>query len=180
MTGGCARTVLALAGLLLAAAPAMGAFIGHGGPVRGLAATADGEVLVSSSFDYSVILWRLADGAATDVLHGHDAAVNAVALLPDGAGFVTAGDDAAVLVWRFGEREPVRRLLGHAGRVVALDVAPDGRRVASAGWDRTARVWDIATGAEFLRLEGPGNVDAVRFTADGATIVTAGADGTVR
>ncbi len=180
MTGGVARAFLVLIGLVAGAAPALAAFVGHGGPVRALALTADGETLVSGSFDYSVILWRLADGAATDVLHGHDAAVNAVALLPDGSGFVTAGDDAAVLVWRFGERVPVRRLSGHTGRVVALDIAPDGRRVASASWDRTARVWDVETGAELLRLEGAANVDAVRFTGDGATIVTAGADGAIR
>jgi cytochrome c len=165
-----------------AAAPgAEAAFVGHGGPVKGLALTSDGALLVSTSFDYSVIVWRLEDGAALDVLHGHDAAVNDVVVLPGDERFATAGDDGAILLWAFGESEPVGRLAGHVGRVVDLDVSADGRQLASAGWDHTVRLWDIVNGAVPRLLEGHGGpVNAVRFTPDGERLVTAGVDGALR
>ncbi|MEZ5859240.1 MAG: hypothetical protein R3D28_09675 [Geminicoccaceae bacterium] len=108
-----------------------------------------------------------------------DAAVNAVALLPDGAGFVTAGDDAAVLVWRFGERA-VRRLFGPcrpwwrstwrrtAGRV-ARRLGPDGQGLGHRDGRRAPQA----------RRHGERRRGPVR-RADGAAIVTAGADGTIR
>ncbi len=166
---------------LLAGPPASAAFVGHGGPVKGLALTADGGRLVSTSFDYSVIVWRLADGAALDVRHGHAAAVNDVVVLPGDRRFATAGDDGAVLLWSFAASEPLAVLDGHGGRVVDLAVSADGHYLASASWDRTVRVWDLANGAPALTLDGHGGpVNAVRFTPDGERLVTAGADGTVR
>ena len=172
---------LAAALLLGLAQPAAAAFVGHGGPVKGIAITADGERMVSVSFDYSVIVWRLADGAALDVLYGHDAAVNDVVVLPGKRGFATAGDDGAVLLWGFGDTAPEAELLGHTGRVVDLDVTADGRHLASASWDRTVRIWDLANGAAFLQLDGHGGpVDAVAFTPDGELLVTAGAEGALR
>ncbi|WP_205028250.1 c-type cytochrome [Oleisolibacter albus] len=167
------------AALALLAGPAAAEFVGHGGPVRGLALTPDGHTLLSASFDYSVIRWNLETGAAEAVLYGHDAAVNAVAPVP--GGFVSASDDGSLALWSFDRATPVRRLTGHAGRVVALAVSPDGRRAASAAWDRSVRLWDLETGAAIRTLEGHrGPVDAVAFTPDGTLLASAGADGTVR
>lgn len=161
--------------------PAAAAFLGHGGPVKNLALSADSERMVSVSFDYSVIVWRLADGAALAVLHEHEAAVNTVAMLPDGSGFVTAGDAGRVLVWRFGAEAPLRRLEGHAGRVVDLAVSPDGRTIASASWDQTVRLWDAASGRQLRRFIGhDGPVSGVRFMPDGERLVSIGVDGGLR
>jgi cytochrome c len=178
------RSRLWFSAILLVAAwsqPAAAAFLGHGGPVKGIALTADGERMVSVSFDYSVIVWRLADGAALDVRYGHDAAVNDVVMLPGDAGFATGGDDGVVLLWDLDRADPVTRLDGHAGRVVDLEVSADGRFLASAGWDRTVRVWDLARGALGLELDGHGGpVNALAFTPDGERLVTGGADGVLR
>ena len=57
---------------------------GHGGPVRALAISPDGEEAVSGSFDTAVIRWSLSKNEAQAVLRFHDGAVNAVALLADG------------------------------------------------------------------------------------------------
>ena len=180
--GRVAAGLLVALGVLTLGVPSAGAaFLGHGGPVKGLALTSDGQLMVSASFDYSVIVWRLADGAALDVLHGHEAAVNDVVVLRGDRGFATGGDDGLVLLWAFGTDEPERLLEGHAGRVVDLDVSADGQFLASASWDRTVRLWDLATGAAVQTLEGHGGpVNAVRFTPDGERLVTAGADGAVR
>src|SRR5262249_20311686 len=60
--------------------------------------------------------------------------------------------------------------------------SPDGKRLVTAGDDETARVWEVGAGQPGKGLRGhDGPVAAAAFTADGKTVVTAGArDKTVR
>ena len=131
---------------LLAAAPAgaAGTLDEHGGPVKGVAVSADGSRALTASFDYSLILWDLPAEAVLAHLYGHDAAVNAVAFLPGDARAISASDDGTVGLWDVAGPRLLTRLEGHRGKVVAVAVAPDGELAASAGWDRTVRVWDLA------------------------------------
>jgi len=63
--------------------PALGANItiaqlrGHGGPVRALAVSPDGQSAISGSFDSTAIRWSLTRNAAERVLRFHADAVNA-------------------------------------------------------------------------------------------------------
>ena len=161
--------------LLVFGASADGAELrGHGGPVRAIAVSPDGETAITGSFDTRAILWSLETGEAREVLLFHDGQVNAVAALPDGR-FATAGADGRIAVWEPGQGEPARILEGHAGPVAALAVSPDGSRLASASWDASVRLWPLA-GGEPRVLEGhDGNVNAVAFLADG-TLASAGYD----
>src|SRR5258708_12326652 len=82
--------------------PAIGAanaqLRGHGGPVRALAVSPDGKILMSGSFDTSAIRWSIERSAAEDVLRFHDGAVNPVVLLKDGAA-ATGGDSSRLPTW---------------------------------------------------------------------------------
>ena len=51
---------------------------GHGGPVKGVAISPDGDRALTASFDYSVGLWDLRTNTLMRWLEGHEAAVNAV------------------------------------------------------------------------------------------------------
>ncbi len=148
---------------------------GHGGPIKGIAAGADGTV-VTASFDNSVGVWR---ERVPTWLEGHEAAVNAVACLSDGR-VVSAGDDFSVRVWEGPEYSP--RILGrHLGKVIQLEVSPDGTRVASASWDRTARIWTLMGNTPPVVIRGHGSsVNDVAFSPDGSRVYTASADGTIR
>ena len=173
------RLVVCLFVVFAATSPTHAQLRGHGGPVRALAISADGQTAVSGSFDTAVIRWSLARDAAIEVLRFHDGPVNAVALLPDGR-IATSGEDACIALWKPGAAEPERVLEGHAAPVVALAVSPDGEFLASASWDHTARVWPLAGGAPRV-LEGHAqNVNGVAFTPDGRALVTAGYDATLR
>jgi cytochrome c len=152
---------------------------GHGGAVRALAISADGQQVVSGSFDTSAIRWSLSRNIAEQVMRFHDGPVNAVAWLKNGR-IATAGGDAHIANWTAGKPSPDQVLDGHAAPVVALAVSPDGKTLASASWDRTVRLWPLADGPPRV-LEGHSqNVNGVAFSPDGADVISAGYDGTIR
>lgn len=167
------------------AAMAAGGFLrleGHGGPVKGVAVSPDGERALTASFDYSVGLWDLGDGSHIRWLEGHEAAVNAVAFLPGGRRALSAGDDFDVILWDLETGEMLRRMEGHRGKVFHLAVSPDGRLAASSAWDWRVGLWPLDDGEGSVRwLEGhTGNVNEAEFSADGGTLYTASYDGTIR
>ncbi len=152
---------------------------GHGGPVRALAISSDGQTAISGSFDSTAIRWSLARNAAEQVLRFHADAVNAVVPLGDGHA-ATAGADGRIAIWTPGKAEPDAVLEGHTAPIAALAQSPDGTTLASASWDHTVRLWPLAGGAARV-LEGhTQNVNGVAFAPDGRTLVSVSYDQSVR
>jgi cytochrome c len=148
---------------------------GHGGPVRSIAVSSDGNSVLSGSFDTAAIRWSLKTESAEQVLRFHSDAVNAVTFLKDGR-MATAGADARIAIWTPGRQQPDQVLEGHRAPIVSLVVSPDGAKLASASWDHTVRVWSLADGAQQV-LEGhTQNVNGVAFTPDGKSLVSVGYD----
>jgi cytochrome c len=175
--------VLALAVALLAwpigTTAALAQLRGHGGPVRALAISADGQSAISGSFDSTAIRWSLTRNAAEQVLRFHADAVNAVVLLGERRA-ATAGADGRIAIWTLGKTEPDTVLEGHMAPIVALAVSPDGATLASASWDRTVRLWPLAGGAPRVLDEHTQNVNGVAFTADGKALISVSYDLSVR
>ncbi|MBV9532220.1 MAG: c-type cytochrome [Bradyrhizobium sp.] len=150
-------------------------FEGHRAPVVGLAVSPDGVTLASASWDHTVRLWSLADGAQR-VLEGHTQNVNGVAFAPDGSSLVSVGYDFATRIWPLAGGTPETITL--ASPINAVAVAPDGE-IATGGADGKLR---------FLTLEGkqtgevkvgPTPITALALSADGTLIAAAGVGGTV-
>lgn len=164
---------------LFVASPVLAQLRGHGGPVRALAVSADGQTLLSGSFDGSAIRWSLSRDAAEQVLRFHADAVNATAVLKDGR-TATAGADGRIAIWSSGKQQPDTVLEGHTGPIAALALMPDGAMLASASWDHTVRLWPLSGGAPRV-LEGhTQNVNGIAFGADGKTLISIGYDLTLR
>ncbi|NJO35822.1 MAG: hypothetical protein HC869_24815, partial [Rhodospirillales bacterium] len=123
-----------------AIAPAQAQLRGHGGPVRALAVSPDGERLLSASFDTTAIAWLLTSGTAEKVLRFHEGAVNAASFLKDGR-MATGGEDGRIAIWQPGQDKPTTVLRGHTAPVVSLALSADGATLASASWDTTSRLW---------------------------------------
>ncbi|WP_407158178.1 c-type cytochrome [Bradyrhizobium sp. STM 3557] len=171
--------------ILLAAAPLAGLWpvhaqlIGHGGPVRAIAVSADGKAVLSGSFDTAAIRWSLASESAEQVLRFHADAVNAVAFL-DATRMATAGADGRIAIWAAGRQQPEKVFEGHTGPIVALAVSPDASTLASASWDRSVRLWSLPDGTSRV-LEGHAqNINGVAFAPDGRSLVSVGYDQTAR
>lgn len=168
------------AGFILAFAclkPVWAALDAHGGPVKSVAVSSDGRLALTASFDYSIILWDLATQSPRAELEGHDAAVNAVTFLPGDRQALSASDDGTVALWDLENGKALSRLEGHSGKVVAIAVSPDGRLAASAGWDRTIRLWDLESLTAMQVLSWRDNMNAVRFSNDGKTVIAGASDG---
>src|SRR3954463_13098159 len=163
----------------LAITPALAQLRGHGGPVRALAISADGQTAISGSFDSTAIRWSLARNAAEQVLRFHDDAVNAVVLFKDGRA-ATAGADGRIAIWNADNTRPDAVLEGHTAPIAALAVSPDGTTLASASWDQTVRLWPLAGGAPRVLDGHTQNVNGVAFAPDGHTLVSVSYDQSIR
>src|SRR5258705_8118085 len=178
------RLVVSTCAALLAVLPqaittASAQLRGHGGPVRALAISPDGQTAVTGSFDSTAIRWSLTRNAAEQVLRFHADAVNAVVLLRDSRA-ATAGADGRIAIWTAGNAQPDAVLEGHSAPIVALAVSPDGATLASASWDQTVRLWPLAGGGARV-LEGhTQNVNGVAFEPDGRALVSVSYDQSVR
>jgi cytochrome c len=173
------RVAALLIVLAVGATSAFAQLRGHGGPVRALAISADGQSAISGSFDSTAIRWSLSRNAAEQVLRFHADAVNAVVPFRDGR-TATAGADGRIAIWSPGKTEPDAVFDGHTAPIVALALSPDGATLASASWDQTVRLWPLAGGAPRV-LEGhTQNVNGVAFTADGRAVISVSYDLSVR
>jgi cytochrome c len=152
---------------------------GHGGPVRAIAISSDGDNVLSGSFDTAAIRWSLKTESAEQVLRFHSDAVNAVAFLRDGR-MATAGADAKIAIWTPGRQQPDQVFEGNRAPIVSLAVSPDSARLASASWDHTVRIWSLADGAQQVFEGHSQNVNGVAFTPDGRSLVSVGYDRELR
>ncbi len=159
-----------------------GNLLGHGGPIKAIASDLASGRILTGSFDYSLMAWDVTreDPTAVARLEDHGGAVNAVAFIPGSTRVLAAADDGKIAVWDLATRTLVHRFEGHEAKVVGLSLSPDGRWAVSASWERTGRLWDLKDlkpGPVLTEHKGP--VNAAVFSADGQSIFTASADGTI-
>ena len=147
---------------------------GHGGPIRDIAVSPDGQRILTASFDTSLGLWT--DGAPR-WFEGHEAAVTTVRFV-DNLRAVSAGDDFAVILWDLATGQG-ERLGRHKGKILSLRVSPDGRTVASASWDGRIGLWPLDGSAPRF-IDTGANVNDVAFLDGGRSILSASADGRIR
>ena len=158
---------------------------GHGGPVRGLTISPDNKVLVSTSFDYSSIIWSIDKMQEIMTLNDHIAAVNVAKFSPNQKKLVTAGDDMRVLIYdvkKLSKTPRARELGAHLGKVSDLTFTNTGNLMASSGWDGSIIIWDMIKEKKFLTTNAGhrGPINSIQFSKDGRYLFSSGYDGTVR
>jgi WD40 repeat protein/DNA-binding SARP family transcriptional activator len=158
-----------------------------GGQVDDIAWSPDGALLAVTVEDggFTAILDRTGQEVA-EVPEADGYHPEAVAFSPNGARVVTSrvlapdavrgGNTfgATVWDWRTGEG-----LATSDAQAEVVTFAPDGRSFATAGAE--AQIWDARTGRLVRTLSGhTGGVHDAAFSPDGATLATAGDDGSIR
>ncbi len=150
---------------------------GHGQNVNGVAFSPNGGELVSAGYDATLCIWRVSDGNAS--VHNLPTPLNTVAVAPDGE-IATAGADGKVYFL-----SPQGELRGDVQAsptpVIALAISSDGTLVAAAGIRGSVAIIERMTRKLEHTLVGPGlPVWSVAFFPDNRTLLTGGADRTIR
>ena len=150
---------------------------GHAAPVQAAAISADGEILVSGSWDNTIKIWNLATNAIAKTLEGHSLRIRQVAITPDGQTLASASDDKTVMLWDLASGSLKATLIGHSGPVYAVAISADGKTAVSGSEDKTIKIWDLATGSIKATLRGhKGPVRAIAISPDSQTLVSGSAD----
>ena len=131
---------------------------GHNGPVRSVAFSPKGKLILSGSEDNSIRIWDLATGESVKSLRGHGSSVRSCTFSPDGEMVLSGGDDESVRLWNVRGYEEVRVLhatvfAGHEDAVLSARFLRDGQNIVTASRDRTASLWDAATGQPVRRFQ---------------------------
>ena len=158
---------------------------GSGGPIHALARS-EGEALLSAAHeDGSIRIWNLDSRRQIREIAAHEGPVRDLAAGPDGTVY-SGGADGKVKVWR-ASGELVRTMIDLGVHVPSLSLDPTGARIAIAGHGPFVSVRDTRTDEELGRLEGFGKPESgsydgalVEFIEDGARLLTASGDGTLR
>jgi WD40 repeat protein len=154
---------------------------GHNGAVHDLALSPYNQVLVSSSEDHTLRLWRLPGGECLKILAGHSGEVWGVTASPDGRLLVSGSDDNSLRLWRLPDGLALQTWQNVAGTVNALAISPDGQLLASAGGDHSVQLWKLPQGQALKTLAAhTAPVIHLAFSPDGRLLASAGRDQTIR
>ena len=142
---------------------------------------ADGQWIVSGSWDETLKVWDAATGQEVRTMRGHAGRIRSVALSADGKRMVSGSDDRTLEGWDTASAQEIYTLTGHTKVVSSVALSVDGKRIVSASEDNTLKIWDAATGKEWHTLTGHvGAVTSVAWSSDGRRILSGSDDGTVK
>ncbi len=154
---------------------------GHDDVVAKVAFSPDSGVLVSASYDQTLVQWDLAANRQLRRIEAHSAPVVDVAFAPNGTWYVSASQDRTLRVFDRRSGNCMRTLAGMTEPIFAVAVRPDGQRIVSSGRQSELYWWDARTGKSLSRQIGHDvAVFAVAFDRQGEQLISAGADRTLR
>jgi len=166
---------------------------GHTAVVKCLAFAPDGRSLVSGAGDLllsanagQALFWDVPGGSLRGALRQAASGVLAVAFAPDGKRLALGTGEQVIFLWDV-DRMTEQLALTQALAVRALDFAPGSQTLASVS-SRKVLLWqreEVQAGRHVWTRAGTllghaGRIGSVRFAPDGATLLTASWDRTVR
>ena len=106
----------------------------------------DGNSLVSSSGDGTLIVWNLITNTVRYTLTGHSDSVVGLKILSSNI-IASCSFDTSIKLWDITSGQLIRTLVGHEGFLFwSLDLLDDGETLVSGSEDQTIKFWNWKTG----------------------------------
>lgn len=172
---------------------------GHTEGVLSITFSKDGRRLLTSSYDKTARLWDLESGHQLRRFWGHNWWVWDASFSSDERRIVTASQDGTAVIWSVETGEKGAPFTGHQGPVYSAHFSPDEKssHVVSSGYDRRILLWkpedivpyDFSKIVSGQKIEPPSyvafdghqeSVQSAQFSDDGAMIISASHDNTVK
>src|SRR5262249_51935191 len=148
--------------------------------VLGLAAASGRPLLAVARFEGGVEIWDTEKRTQLSTFREHRGRVWSVALSADGRMLASGGDDGILYLSNTETGKVIGSYPGHSRGIKGVAFSLGSNLVAAACNDATIRLWDWNAKAERVLIGHTREVNSVQFAPDGKTLVSAGADGTLR
>lgn len=147
--------------------------------VDAVAFSPDGKYLLAGTREKTAILWNLETRDTVRVFRGHTANVVDVAFSPKTDRILTASSDGTARLWTL-EGALIHTVRHHSDRVTSVAFHPSQDGVFLTGsWDNTFALWKLDSLVQKF-IGHSSDVNKVAFSPDGAMILSASSDRTVR
>ncbi len=114
----------------------------HTAAVQALAFSPDKRALTTGSWDGTIKLWDLENGALL-WLGQHTGSIQRLAFTPDGRTLASGGDDSAIRLWDAYTGMHLQTLSSQSSPVYALAWSLDGSLLASGSFDGSILLWEV-------------------------------------
>jgi len=122
---------------------------GHESWAWSLAATLDGETLISGGGEGKLLFWTIAAEVPAPIrtIEAHQGWVRCLALSPNGQQLASAGNDRIVRIWNVADGAKVKEFPGHEVPIYSLLWHPNGATLLSGDLRGNVKQWEVSTGA---------------------------------
>ena len=153
--------------------------IEHATSVINVAWHPSGNLIATTSYDGTCVIWDSHTAEIITTLTGHTDWVNAVAWHPSGELIATTSDDRTCIIWNPHTGKITTTLTSHTAPVTDVSWHPTDNLIATTSWDGTCTIWNPHTAEKLTTLTGHTNgVTRVAWHPDGNLIATTSNDHT--
>lgn len=153
--------------------------------VRSLAISHDSQILISGSFDQTIVFWSLPDGKVIKTISDREP-VAAIALSADGKLLASTGDNGTVKLWSMTSGEVLAQSSGNKYCIGSLVISSDSQTIAAGTANGYVVLWQIKNMnngqqpkiklSQTIKAHA-GQINACVFSPDGEYLITGSVDG---
>lgn len=117
--------------------------IGHEHAVSKILLVKNSDLLISSSYDFTIRIWDVFTLSQKLVFFGHTDVI--LDIVEFDLKIISVGNDKSMRMWSIGEKFEDFEFDGHKARITDLKVVNNGKKAITGSFDCTVRLWDLVS-----------------------------------